>query len=417
MNDRADFAPGHAASFVDGLVACGGRPNTNPPLYVGRPNIPDRDAVLARIGDALDRKWLSNDGPMVREFEELVESRLGVRHCVAVANATLGLSIVAAALGLSGEVIVPAFTFVATAHSLQWQGIQPVFCDIDRESHQIDPAAIEACISERTTGILAAHTWGRPCDIEALELIAERHGLQLYFDAAPAYGAAWHDIPLGNFGKAEVFSFHATKIVNCGEGGVIVTNDDELADRARLMRTFGFADNDLVTSVGTNAKMSELAAAMGICSLARFDEYVEINRSNHEQYRRELAGVPGLTMLGCEAGTDLNFNNLVIEIDPDRAGVHRDVVLRVMSAENVFVRRYFWPGCHRMEPYRTQRAPQPDHFPVTDQVAAQVLSLPTGTGVTTHDISRICGLLGGIVEHAQLINQRLGATTSSGMAG
>ncbi len=394
-------------SFVDSLVAFGGPASTEPILYVGRPNIPDRAEVLARIGDALDRKWLSNDGPMVREFEELVEERLEVGHCVAVANATLGLSIVAAALGLQGEVVVPAFTFIATAHSLQWQGITPVFCDIDRTSHQIDPAAVEAKLTERTTGILAAHTWGRPCDIAALEAIAHRNDLELYFDAAPAYGAAVGDRPLGSFGRAEVFSFHATKIVNCGEGGVIVTNDAEIAAKARLMRTFGFADTDTVTTVGTNAKMSELAAAMGICSLARLDDYLAVNHRNLELYRAALRDVPGVDLLGCEPGTTINGNNVVVEIDPIAAGISRDAVLQVLTAQGVFARRYFWPGCHRMEPYRTLLDPSDDDFPIADLVASRVLSLPTGTSIEPGDVERVCSLVAAIIANGEEITHRL----------
>ena len=313
---------------------------------------------------------------MVREFEEVVEAHLGVRHCVAVANATQGLGIVAKALGLHGEVVVPAFTFVATAHSLAWQGLTPVFCDIDRESHQLDPAAVEAVITERTTGILAAHTWGRPCDIDSLTELAARHHLQLFFDAAPAYGASYRGTHIGNFGRAEVLSFHATKVVNSGEGGAILTNDDEIAATARLMRTFGFADTDLVTSIGTNAKMSELAAGMGICSLASYDEYLAVNTRNFDRYRSALAGVPGISVLPCTPGTAINFNNVVIEVDPNRAGIERDIVLQVLTAEQILVRRYFWPGCHRMEPYRSLRTPADHHFPITDLVAGRVLSLP-----------------------------------------
>lgn len=405
-------------SFVDALAVFGGSATTEPILYVGRPNIPDRAEVLRRVGEALDRKWLSNDGPMVREFEELVEQRLGVRHCVAVANATLGLSITAAALDLRGEVVVPAFTFVATAHSLQWQGITPVFCDIERSMHQIDPAAVEAKLTERTTGILAAHTWGRPCDIEALETIAGRHDLELYFDAAPAYGASFGGRPLGNFGRAEVFSFHATKIVNCGEGGVIVTNDDEIAAKTRLMRTFGFADTDTVTSVGTNAKMSELAAAMGICSLARLDEYLAVNHRNHELYGAALRDVPGVELLGCAPGTTINGNNVVVEIDPLAAGISRDAVLHVLTAQGVFARRYFWPGCHRMEPYRTQLDPSDDDFPNSDHVASRVLSLPTGTSIEPGDVDRVCTLITGIVANGEEITRRLvGSASASGAGG
>ncbi|MDP2291322.1 MAG: DegT/DnrJ/EryC1/StrS family aminotransferase [Actinomycetota bacterium] len=402
-----------SSAFVDSLVAFGGTSTTDRVLYVGRPNIPDREAVLARVGAALDRKWLSNDGPMVREFEEVIEARLGVRHCVAVANATQGLSITAAALGLHGEVVVPAFTFVATAHSLAWLGITPVFCDIDRRSHQIDPAAVEAAITERTTGILAAHTWGRPCDIDALDAVAARHGLQLFFDAAPAYGASYQRTSIGNFGRAEILSFHATKIVNCGEGGAILTNDDEIAAAARLMRTFGFADTDLVTSIGTNAKMSELAAAMGICSLSEFDHYLDVNVRNFEQYTSALADVPGITVVPCEPNTGINYNNVVIEVDPQVAGIHRDLMLEMLTAEQILVRRYFWPGCHRMEPYRSLRPPTDTDFPVTDEVAARVLSLPTGTGVEAGDIERVCHLIAGLVEHGAEITRRAPAGTGS----
>ncbi|MBK8333824.1 MAG: DegT/DnrJ/EryC1/StrS family aminotransferase [Ilumatobacteraceae bacterium] len=396
------------AGFVNGLAAFGGTSHPQHPLYVGRPNIPNRDAVLARVGTALDNRWLSNDGPMVREFEEVVEARLGVRHCVAVANATLGLGIVARALGLHGEVVVPAFTFVATAHSLAWQGITPVFCDIDRDSHQLDPAAVEAVITERTTGILAAHTWGRPCDIDGLSELAARHHLELFFDAAPAYGASYRGTYLGHFGRAEVLSFHATKIVNSGEGGAILTNDDEIAASARLMRTFGFADTDLVTSIGTNAKMSELAAGMGICSLASYDEYLAVNTRNFSRYCAALADVPGITVVPCAPDTAINFNNVVIEIDPRRAGIERDIMLQVLTAEQILARRYFWPGCHRMEPYRSLRTPADHHFPITDLVAGRVLSLPTGTSIEPADIDRVCELISGIVEHGEEISARAG---------
>lgn len=183
----------------------------------------------------------------------------------------------------------------------------PVFCDIDRTTHQLDPAAVEAVLTERTTGILAAHTWGRPCDIEGLTELAARRNLQLFFDAAPAYGASYHGMSIGNFGCAEILSFHATKVVNCGEGGAILTNDDELAAAARLMRTFGFADTDLVTSIGTNAKMSELAAGMGICSLACFDDYLDVNRRNFGRYASALAGVPGISLMSCRPGTGVEL--------------------------------------------------------------------------------------------------------------
>lgn len=394
------------AGFVSGLAAFSGIPCLDRTLHVGCPNIPDRETVLARVGAALDRRWLSNDGPMVREFEELVEERLGVRHCVAVSSGTQGLAVAAHALGLHGEVVVPAFTFIATAHALAWQGIKPVFCDVDRDTHQLDSAAIEAVLTDSTTGILAAHTWGRPGDIDGITDMATRFNLDLLFDAAPAFGASYRGMPVGNFGRVEILSFHATKVVNCGEGGAIVTNDDDVASAARMMRTFGFVDNDRVQSIGTNAKMSELAAAMGICSLECYDDYLQVNQRNFDQYRAALEAVPGITVLPCPPDAGINFNNVVIEIDPERTGVERDLVLDLLTAEQILVRRYFWPGCHRMEPYRSQKPPSDADFPFTDAIASRVLSLPTGTSIEPADIERVCELLAGIVEHGHEATER-----------
>ena len=397
-----------SAPFTSGLAAFGGTPRSARTLHVGRPNVPDREAVLSRIGAALDRRWLSNDGPLVAEFEETVAEMLGVRHCVAVSNATAGIALAARAVGLTGDVAVPAFTFVATAHALAWHGIHPVFCDIDRDTHQLDPALVEPALTESTTGILAAHTWGRPGDVAALTEVARRNDLQLLFDAAPAFGATVGDRYVGSFGRAEVVSFHATKVVNAGEGGALLTDDDEVAERARTMRSFGFFDNDTVVALGTNAKMSELAAAMALASLESYPHFRDVNRRNFELYTAALAPVPGLAVLPYHQGGLANYNNVVIEVDAGLAGITRDLVLQVMTAENVLVRRYFYPGCHRMEPYRSQRPPTAEDFPVTDLVASRVLSLPTGTDIGPEDVALVCELLAGLVEHGKQVTALAG---------
>ena len=268
----------------------GGRPAFSEPLHVGRPNIGDRAALLARINDLLDRRWLTNNGPFVQEFEQRVADFLGVKHCIAMCNATVALEIATRALGLHGEVIVPSFTFIATAHALQWQEITPVFCDVDPATHNLDPAKVEAMITPRTTGIIGVHVWGRPCAIEALSEIAERRGLKLMFDAAHAFGCSYKGRMIGNFGEAEVFSFHATKFFNTFEGGAVVTNDDDLAAKIRLMKNFGFAGYDNVIYVGTNGKMSEVSAAMGLTGLESLDEFIAANRRNYAAYRAGLAG-------------------------------------------------------------------------------------------------------------------------------
>ena len=281
-----------AQSPIDQLAVFGGTPAFSEKLHVGRPNIGNRAALLSRINDMLDRRWLSNNGPLVQEFEQRVADFLSVKHCVAMCNATVALEIAARALGLHGEVIVPSFTFIATAHALQWQEITPVFCDVDPATHNLDPTKVEAMITPRTTGIMGVHMWGRPCAIETLSEIAQRRGLKLMFDAAHAFGNSYKGRMIGNFGQAEVFSFHATKFFNTFEGGAVVTNDDELAAKIRLMTNFGFAGYDNVIYVGTNGKMSEVSAAMGLTGLESLDEFIATNLHNYEAYRTGLQESP-----------------------------------------------------------------------------------------------------------------------------
>src|SRR5215216_6976868 len=226
------------------LAYFGARPLFEVPLHVGRPNIGDRERLLERFNDILDRRWLSNGGPCVQELERTIEKLLGVKHCVTMCNATIALDIASRALGLQGEVIIPSFTFIATAHALQWQGVTPVFCDVDPQTHNLDPKRIQELITPRTTGILGVHVWGRPCAVEELTEIAHRHRLKLMYDAAHAFGCSYQGKMVGNFGELEVFSFHATKFFNTFEGGAVVTNNDELAARIRLMTNFGFKNYD-----------------------------------------------------------------------------------------------------------------------------------------------------------------------------
>src|SRR5690606_11646345 len=223
-------------SRLDQLALRGGFPEFAEPLHVGRPNQGDRATLMRRIEGVLDRNWLTNDGPLVEELEQRIAADLGVRHCVAMCNGTIALEIAIRAAGLTGEVIVPSFTFVATAHALQWQGITPVFCDVEPFTHTIDPARVEELITPRTSGIVGVHVWGRACAVDELTAIAHRNNLALLFDAAHAFGCTYRQQRLGSFGDAEVFSFHATKFMNSCEGGAITTNDDAFAEKVRLMR-------------------------------------------------------------------------------------------------------------------------------------------------------------------------------------
>lgn len=362
-------------------------------VHVGRPNIGSRERFLARVNDMLDRRWLTNAGPFVTEFEQRVAELAGVRHCIAMCNATVALEIAIRAAGMSGEVIVPAYTFIATAHALQWQEITPVFCDIDPQTHNLDPRRVEELITPRTKGIIGVHVWGRPCDVGALEDIASEHGLALLFDAAHAFGCSHAGKMVGGFGLAEVFSFHATKFINSFEGGAIVTNDDDFAARARLMKNFGFAGYDNVIYLGTNGKMSEICAAMGLTSLESLEAFTKVNRRNHAAYARGLNGIPGVKLLRHNTREQCNHQYVVIEVDEALAGSSRDDLVKELHAENVLARRYFYPGCHRMEPYRSLYPRAGVFLPETERVAARVMVLPTGTAVSTDDISCICGII------------------------
>jgi dTDP-4-amino-4,6-dideoxygalactose transaminase len=394
-------------SHLQDLAIFGNAPAFAEKVHVGRPNVGNRERLLSRINDMLDRNWLTNDGPYVREFEKRLAEFVGVRHCVAMCNATISLEIAIRALGLTGEVIVPSFTFVATAHSLQWQEITPVFCDIDPKTHNLDPLQVEKMITPRTSGIIGVHTWGRACDIGALEEIARRRKLELMFDAAHAFGCSYKGKLIGGFGRCEVFSFHATKFFNTFEGGAVLTNEGELAEKMRLMRNFGFSGYDNVIYIGTNGKMTEVCAAMGLTSLESVEYFVEVNRRNHLIYERELEGIPGISLMAYDAAERANYQYLILEINELEAGLTRDEFVAVLEAENVLARRYFFPGCHRMEPYRSYFPHSALMLPETEKLCRRVMALPTGTAVDERAIARICEIIRAAVLKAVVVRYRL----------
>src|ERR1700741_4360837 len=364
-------------SAVGELAIFGGTPAFQNDLHVGQPNIGNREKFTAQINDILDRRWLTNSGTYVTDFEKRIADTIKVAHCVAMCNATVGLEIAIRALGLTGEVIIPSFTFVATANALQWQEITPVFCDIDRKTHSLDPAKVEQLITARTSGIIGVHLWGKPCDVDGLTEVARRRELKLLFDSAHAFGCSYKKRMGGNFGDAEVFSFHATKFLNSLEGGAVVTNDDRLAQKLRLMRNFGFTSYDRTDSIGVNGKMNEVSAAMGLTNLDSMDEFIAINRTHYKQYRDHLAGFAGISFLSYDDTERSNYQYVVLEIDDTKTGVTRDELMEILHAEHVLARRYFYPGCHRMEPYKSLYPSAHLSLPQTESVAARVLTLPT----------------------------------------
>lgn len=392
---------------IDDLAVFGGTPAFCDKLHVGRPNIGNRDRILQRIGDMLDRRWLSNNGFYVQELEKRLTEILGVKHCIAMCNATAALEITSRALDLKGEVIVPSFTFIATAHALQWQEITPVFGDVNPQTHCLNPWQIESMITPRTTGIIGVHLWGHPCYPEILKEIATRHNLKLMFDASHAFGCSHQGKMIGNFGDAEVFSFHATKFINAFEGGAVVTNNDELATKIRLMKNFGFAGYDNVIYIGVNGKMSEASAAMGLTSLESLHEFVQLNRRNYYCYQTGLAEIPGVKLYQHHESEECNYQYIVLEIDASKTQLTRNQIIKILHAENIIARRYFYPGCHRMEPYRSYFPHAGLLLPETERLAEQVMVLPTGTAISETEIHTICEILRWLIAKGDLISNRL----------
>ena len=394
-------------SKVSDLALLGGPPVFYDQIHVGRPNIGDREQLLGRITNILDSKWFTNNGPYVKEFEKSITRNLGVKHCIAICNGTVALEIAIRALGLAGEVICPSLTFIATAHSLKWQEIDPVFTDIELDTCTIDPEKVEMMITPRTTGIIGVHLWGELCNVEALTAIARKHKLKLLFDAAHAFACSYKGTRIGNFGDAEVFSFHATKFINSFEGGAVVTNDDNLARRIRLMRNFGFSGLDQVSYIGTNGKMSEISAAMGLTSLEKLDDFIETNRKNHLCYEKNFVSTSGIELRSIKDKGSSNYQYVVTQVSDKIAPLERDDLVKILHSENILVRRYFYPGCHRMEPYRS-------YFPHaglllrnTEHVLDEVICFPTGASISEDEIKIICDVVDFVITNKVNIKDAL----------
>ncbi len=372
--------------------------NENPvrEYHVGKPNVGDRELFDRMVAEMFERQWFTNNGPLVRQFESEICKMLGVKHCIAVCNATIGLQLACRALNLKGEVLVPAYTFVASAHSMYWEGVRPVFVDVDATSHCIDVDKIEESITDQTSAIVPVHLWGNACQVERIDQIARNNNLKVIYDAAHAFACQHAGRMIGNFGDCEVFSFHATKFVQSFEGGAITTNDDSLAAQLKQLRNFGFSGPDNVASLGTNAKMSEVCAAMGITNLASVDRFIEVNRNNQQQYDQLLREIPGISLMQFDHLESCNWQYVVVEVDESKFGMSRDQLLEHLHGSNVLARRYFFPGCSNMEPYRSLD-PIGKNLPVTSKLCNSVICLPNGTSLCSDDIKFITDLISSLV--------------------
>jgi dTDP-4-amino-4,6-dideoxygalactose transaminase len=372
---------------VSGLPAMlGGDPAFPEGLPLVRPSLPP-ESVLDDIRKILSGPVLTN-GPYVRELEERAADYLGVRHCVAVSSGTSGLLLILRVSDLSGEVITPSFTFAATAHAIQWNGLRPVFADIDSETLLLSPGAARAAMRPQTSAILATHTYGTPCDAEGLSEVARSAGARLFFDAAHAFGSLHRGKRVGGFGDAEVFSLSPTKVLVASEGGIISTNDETLAEQCRIGRDYGNPGDYDCQFVGLNARMSEVHAAIALGSLTDLNERIGRRNALAGLYREAMEDFPGLSFPKVPEGDRSTYKDFTILVDPDGFGLDAPGLQRALAAEGVESRRYYSPPVHAMGAYGDLRGSNGD-LPVTDSAASRVLTLPMWTGMTDRHVARV----------------------------
>lgn len=398
---------GHQGLNTRTLACLGGQPTFTRPIPVGQLYFPSWERYEQAMAGIFERGWYTNHGPLAREFEERLAEFFGVRHAVVVTNATVGLIMALKCLGIDGKVIVPGFTFVASAQSASWAGLEVEFCDVDPVTHQVTTETLAAALDPEVSAILAVNLWGGACRPGEIAALARERGLKLVFDSAHGAGVTWDGVPLGGFGDAEVFSFHATKVLGATEGGCVCTDDDGLAARLRNMRSSYGAGPPVAVPLTSNGRFSEAQAAIGLMSLEDFPANRGHNERIFEIYRQALSGIPGLSVVE-PANTDRsNYQYAVVEVEADAFGLSRDALLKVLHAEQVIARRYFHPGVHRTVPYN--RDPDRWQLPVTDYLCGRLLQLPIGALVSTDDAAEIAELLARIEANSSAVAGAIGS--------
>jgi dTDP-4-amino-4,6-dideoxygalactose transaminase len=388
----------------------GAKPLFERPLPVGQLYFPSWERYSRAFADIFRRQYYTNQGPLAQRLEEELRPFFGVRHVICVTNATIGLAMAADALQLRGKVILPSFSFIASAHSVSWAGLEPIFCDVDPRTQQIDIDDAARLIDDDVSAIMAVNLWGGASDVRRLAALAADAGISLYFDSAHAVGCRIDDVPIGGFGRLEVFSFHATKVFSAAEGGCICTDDDDLAARLRNIRSSYGAGRPVEVVRTANGRMSEAQAAIALMSLEDFEANRASNEAQYRRYREGLAAVPGLKLVEASGVSRTTFQYVVCEVDATALGLSRDQLMSALRAENVLARRYFHPGIHRSMPYA--RGPEGKReLPVTDALCASSIQLPIGALVSPDAIDRICDLLARVGRHAPSIQRALAAST------
>lgn len=365
----------------------------NDPVYISRPMLPDLREMNDKLSEVWDSKWLTNNGPQHAEFENELERRLCASHLSLFNNGTIALMIACQSLRLSGEVITTPFTFPATIHTLAWNNIKPIFCDIDPETMNIDPARLESLITPQTTAILGVHVFGTPCNIKEIQRIADVYGLKVIYDAAHAFGVEIDSVPIGNFGDISMLSFHATKLFHTAEGGALLMKEKILKERIDFLKNFGIKNEEEVVMPGINGKMSELHSVLGLLNLKHVDQEIEKRRQLFSTYVECLDNIEGISFLIPEKTVKSNYQYFVIQIGPRQFGCSRDEVYEKFKKYNIFARKYFYPLCSNYSCYRHLPSSNPSLLTIANNVADQVLCLPLYGGLKQDDVKKICNIL------------------------
>ena len=369
------------------------------PIYVTRPLLPPLDALHRRLGEVWSSRWLTNAGAQHEQLGAAIGRYLAVPEVSLFNNGTISLLVALRAFEVRGEVITTPFTFPATPHAISWRGAKPVFCDIDPVGLTLDPARVEALITRETSCILAVHVYGIPCDVAALQAIADRHGLKLLYDAAHAFGTKIRGVGIGNFGDASMFSFHATKLFHSAEGGALTCGSASLRKTFDDLKNFGIRGQEEVRSIGINGKMNELQAALGLAVLDCVPAELERRRAVIARYRERLDGIRGLTTVAEPPGVEGSCQYFVVRIDPAAFGSSRDTVFERLTQYNVFARKYFYPLCSTYDVYRDLPSAAADRLPVATRVVREVLCLPLYGTLPLEAVDVICDMIRHIQQH------------------
>jgi len=364
------------------------------PIYVTQPFLPPLEEFIPYLENIWESKWLTNSGPFHQELEKKLADYLGVDHLALFANGTLALVTALQALRITGEVITTPFSFVATAHSLLWNGIKPVFVDIHPETFNLDPEKIEAAITPQTTAIMPVHVYGKPCNVEKIQKIADTYGLKVIYDAAHAFGVKYKEESLLKHGDMSTMSFHATKVFNTFEGGAIVCPDAKTKSRIDDLKNFGYHGEVTVVAPGINAKMNELQAAFGLLQLKHIDTAIDRRREIDAQYREQLSSVAGISCPPLPADTTYNYAYFPILIE-NIYTLTREGLYEKLRQNNIYARRYFYPLISEFPMYRSLPSAAPSNLPIAKNVADQVLCLPIYPVLENESIARIISIIRG----------------------